>query len=123
MTDQEINEACARKLGHYVDHELQMMIPKEERCMEKILGFNKPIPRYCHSIGAAWEIVEHKPTVYSQQYQEDFDFCLQLVDRQWQAGWHKIHWDCESEEWIGLTVAATAPRAICLAFLKLEDKS
>lgn len=105
MTDQEINEAVARKLGWKKEKgfwwsPIISEVPK--------LTTNNPLPDFCHSLEAAWEIVE---------------WCK----------FHKrqIHLDTTNVSWVclighsqhGIVVhsgeADTAPLAICLAFLKL----
>lgn len=56
MTDQEINEAVARKLGweshpsYIVKNRIDWKTPKG--------GDRNKLPDYCHDIKAAWEIVE-----------------------------------------------------------------
>lgn len=92
MTEQEINEAVARKLGwdyrqhHWVD-------PK--RFIE-----TKHVPDYCHSIAAAWEILDHRNLFFlgkclSGEYKADLGY--------------------------GEVVAPTPAMALCLAFLKLKE--
>lgn len=90
MTDQEINEAVARKLGK----------PDKESLL-----YQKPLD-YCHSIAAAWEILTH---CYA-----DLDLQYGLTQN---PSTLNIH--CH----IGYTeaLADTAPMAICLAFLKLDQ--
>ena len=86
MTDTELNESVARKLGW-------LRTP-----------LNEFVPDYCHSIAAAWEIVEKlRPNIV-----------LYDLGRKW-----VVSRSCY--EGIGETLgeAATAPMAICLAFLKL----
>lgn len=96
MTDQEIEEAVARKLGweegpgdQWRRHVFDM--PKHG------------LPDYCHSIEAAWEIVEKIPT-----------FVIAKLSSGWAANPCPPGFDF-------LVKADTAPMAICLAFLKLED--
>lgn len=109
MTDQEINEAVARKLGrkkldrpdYSLDHPYSW---KNER------GGLMDVPDYCHSIEAAWEIVKrmnlncHVVSIVC----EVKTFYVQFVN------WGEI--------WNG-PVATKAPMAICLAFLKLNKDS
>ncbi len=89
MTDQELNEAVARKLH---GEEWRMWSAED----------------YCHSIEAAWEIVEKLHAGGTE------------INLSWMSGipWeftiHKNFEDYEGE-------ADTAPMAICRAFLKLES--
>lgn len=85
MTDAEINEAVARKLG--ID-----------------LGNLKP-REYCHSIEAAFEIL-HK-------------FKSWTIGKHWEGGFVCLLMDGSKPI---KAEADTAPMAICLAFLKLEDR-
>lgn len=106
MTDQEINEAVARKLGWTKNIP---KVPCEDPTCE-IWTRNDPeaymdsLPDYCHSIEAAWEILtslkcdwEIKTTKYGID--------IRIYD---EAGQYPS------------AVSATAPMAICLAFLKLK---
>ncbi len=97
MTDTELNEAVARKLEYqciYYD-------PIEKRLRQGQFGLN--VPDFCADIAAAWEMVE--------KYNGDV-----IVMRQ-QNKWVCDFIQDQRKEW-----ADTAPRAICLAFLKLEEK-
>jgi len=95
MTDQEINEMVARKLGI----ELGNLKPRD----------------YCHSIKAAWEVVEKAQALGS------FALIFSYVEPGlWYAGWGST--GVEGFEFDLDATADTAPRAICEAFLKLEDK-
>lgn len=103
MTDQEINEAVARKLGWYfIFHETGTHGKRWGNPAGTITGF-LDCPDYCHSIAAAWGIVEANH--------------LSGVMRIG-LGWRAIGNN-------GATGASdlqadTAPMAICLAFLKNE---
>lgn len=111
MTDQEINEAVARELGW----KPRNYDPLSLDPITRIPCFTAPngdlydhLPDFCHSIQAAWEIVEH---LYKNH--PTWVFCLRA--------WPK----CVRAEWVldlieRYAEADTAPRAICLAFLKLE---
>lgn len=90
MTDQEINEAVARKLGDRIRH--------DEHCC--------PIPDYCHSIAAAWEIVEHTLMKYA--------FEIHSTPTNYIA-----HFSGPTWKQLMTAEADAAPMAICLAFLKL----
>lgn len=100
MTDQELNEAVARKLGRTPCGCLVFHLPMAE-CDSK-----PHVPDYCHSIQAAWEIVEKC----------DY-FCLvkPLDNEKWKC-------DLGTKDEIVVSWADTAPRAICEAFLKLKEK-
>lgn len=52
MTGQEINEAVARKLG-WESYAGKKFWKRGEEIIEDV-----DLPNYCHSIAAAWEIVE-----------------------------------------------------------------
>ena len=93
MIDQEINKAVARKLGTY-------------KITKHPMGLTETYPDYCHSIEAAWEIVD------KCSY-----FCLvkPLKNENWKC-------DIGREDQIIVQWANTVPMAICKAFLKLEDK-
>lgn len=95
MTDQEINEAVARKLGYELVKPNWWQFPKETG--------RGPVPDYCHSIEAAWEIllkVEYW-SIRTMKGRED-EVLVELGFGPLVGCW-----------------ADTAPRAICLAFLKL----
>lgn len=87
MTDQELNEAVVRKLGKGHIQE-----GWEKVCV---------IPDYCHSIQAAWEMVEKLD--YCKLVKAASSFRCQVS-----IGGEPCNF-----------YADTAPRAICLAFLKL----
>lgn len=92
MTDQEINETVARRLGkgHIQDG-------WEKVCV---------IPDYCHSIAAAWEIVEYCT-------ENDIAVILDIRD-----GGSYCNFSGD-EVGDNIAEADTAPMSICLAFLKL----
>lgn len=98
MTDQEINEAIAVKLGWATDG-TDWYSPQGLKC-----NMAGNLPDYCHSIAAAWEIWDH------------FHEMATLTK-------HEGKWMLDYGRRFRI-VADTAPRAICLAFLKLGlDKS
>lgn len=106
MTNNEINEAVARKLGWKDDPDgwIQPNGP----------WFPMP-PAYSTKIEAAWEILEHCCSRgFAVKIEQDFgmEFWRATIcdDR-------KIETKCCLHE-----DGDTAPLAICLAFLKLEDK-
>lgn len=101
MTEQEINEVVARKLGWREQNADRFPWMNSQ-------GMELPIPEFCTSISAAWEIVDKiKQT-------ELFALC-----------WHDGFWHCEINCCDGEREideeSETAPMAICLAFLKLKD--
>ena len=103
MTDQEINEAVARELGWKKDPDHGNLWT---RGYLADLQFLHPLPNYCHSIEAAWEIVE-------KLKREDTGIRIHFDYEQW-------HVDFDHEDFWQYTEGAdTAPMAICLAFLKL----
>ncbi len=89
MTDQEINEAVARKLG-------------ASYCDCKFLPHAIEHKNYCTSIAAAWEIWDHFNEMAT----------LTKLNGLWVLDYGRKF----------VVNADTAPMAICLAFLKLEDK-
>jgi len=120
MTDQEINEAVAQKLGwHQTDvfvsgggtvARWSAALP-DGRVQEKL-------PDYCHDIKAAWEIVDYinslptrigdKGHFYFQMRRDKQGYTVKLIPGEFNKG---------------STIEATAsiaPLAICLAFLKLQ---
>lgn len=105
MTDQEINEAVARKLGWDKMHPCQRHLSKKVRADFYIAG---PPPDYCHSIEAAWEICD-----FVKQVHPEWQVSLFCVDKDWACifGTAEKHY---------AEYADTAPMAICLAFLKLK---
>lgn len=106
MTNHEINEQVARKLGYKKDHQ----------DIEDSDGYDywddgkhphKDELDFTTSISAAWEIVEHlKPTHFIQVWEYP-TYCNCRIIR---------------EQRVFEAQANTAPLAVCLAFLKLEDK-
>ena len=104
MTDQEINGAVARKLG------VNRIIKSSEP--SGILQWVEPVKDYCHSIEAAWEVVEW--------IHQNGGKLL------WKPMFELSHsgngWLCRMRQ-EPYEAADTAPMAICLAFLKLPWKS
>ena len=100
VTDQEINEAVARKLGFDVLSGGTLMVkPQPDEDAEKA----ERLPDYCHSIETAWEI----------------------IDKGFVNG---VHQDPLLKGWAAyvgntpISKADTAPMAIALAFLKLDAR-
>lgn len=101
MTNQEINEAVARKLG-WKECECEPQYRAEHTAY---MPGKHIMPNYTGSIQAAWEIINqfHAVTIGTELREKD---C----------------WFCELSPQIGPRVrvyAETAPLAICEAFLKL----
>ena len=105
MKEREINEAVARKLG-WKNHDRTCEQPTPgasiythgDHWYQKGCFCREKMPDYCHSIAAAWEIVEK------------YKFRLSPVNE---------------TEWVAqgmgnMVKADTAPMAICLAFLKIQ---
>jgi hypothetical protein len=106
MTDKEINEAVARKLGWVrCCNPKTMENGKIIDCFGWSKGgshFHERYPDYVTDIRAAWEIVEC-------WQKEGFIFSLyyEPIEKNWRCAFMET------------VIADTAPRAICLAFLKL----
>ena len=99
MTDTEINEAVAKKLGYWKNE----MIPGRVTYTK---GPNTvaPTPDFCNSMEAAWELVEKMEW-----------FC---IEKDHNTGAWSV-WDMAgTEEATLICNADTASMAICLAFLK-----
>lgn len=112
MTDQEINEAVARKLGWVKTYgPVGIEVPGIERTMATYFirptntgkGIGQEIivdlPDYCHSIAAAFEILGNQ------------HFMLRHDNKKWRCWLNHKKNDIAED---------TAPMAICLAFLKLD---
>lgn len=122
MTDIELNEAVARKLGWVTDDDFRFdpYLGKDLKPRSRKLGwikdpdgvpafFTAP-PDYCHSIEAAWEVVEWIKKESEKSFRVNFKIKF------WGIGYLAEVFGEESE-------ADTAPMAIVLSFLKLmEDK-
>lgn len=109
MTDLEKNEAVARKL--YPDLKCMAVGPGPE--LKKFLYFNDKrmaLPDYCHSIEAAWEIVEHE---------SEKGFWLRRKGEVWQAIFLQWAEPIGENQILSEYQSPTAPLAIVDAFLKL----
>ena len=137
MDDRELNEAVAMKLG-WVWKEGAM-----EPIYSRAIGngkcvATKTLPNYCHAIEAAWEIVEYISKKLDPNGPLEETKHEDGRDRFVGYGFHlEHHSENSSEKWICTLPeivcappyeemnddvqeeADTAPRAICLAFLKL----
>lgn len=98
MTDSEINEAVARKLGWTYFYSGAFSGWGKDALEPTQAQPND----YCHSIARAWDIVEKMPT-----------FVVAKLSSGWAA-------NPQPPGFLYLTKADTAPMAICLAFLKVE---
>jgi hypothetical protein len=101
VTDQEINEAVALKLGGE-----RRTLPDAELEDGTII---RHFPDFCHSIAAAWEIIEKVKWYTMWHDDQGFHFWIRANEK--------------PEPELAAAYANTAPMAICLAFLKLEEKS
>lgn len=106
MTDQELSEACARKLGWtYNPCSENDRLSTWTKPDGTYGGFKVDCPAYSTSIEAAWKLFESK-----QFYNGG------IAKNIW--GKWVCSWDRGGGDWI-TEAADTAPRAICEAFLKL----
>lgn len=121
MTDQELNEATAKKLGkstvniapHQATHahRTNFIDGKVERCLDgcdQDVPSPYQVPDYCHSIKAAWDILDylHRSLLYWNLYVETGGIHCWLGHKNKESG-------------NVLEIADTAPMAIVRAFLKL----
>lgn len=97
MTDQDLNEQVARKLGTCLKHFLPTTGNEGNESHRHC-----DVPDYCHSIEAAWEILH-----------EYRDFMIAQGTKGWTASFGY------GKENAVFASADTAPRAIVDAFLKL----
>lgn len=112
MTNQEINEAVARKLGNDLRVYNKVDVYKKQPNGNYILT---QIPAYCTSISAAWEIVENvakKPKMVFRMSMDEAGVGVSF------SKWGKHIADTVE---LYSEAADTAPMAIALCFLKLED--
>lgn len=111
MTDHELNEAVARKLGWELERHPNAITPYWIRGQETV--DLEDLPDYCHSIEAAWEVVEHL---------HKLEYHVELIA--WPMETRKAY-SCDITE-LGVDKhnfceTDTAPMAICLAYLKLHE--
>lgn len=108
-TPEELNEAVARKLGWVKDTSSDFLpwwfrsewLPEAQKIRD--------IPDYCYSIEAAWEIfdwAQKQKISYNVSFLGNDTFLAQFVRDS------RDHWS---------QISDTAPMAICMAFLKLEE--
>lgn len=113
MTDPEINEAIAQKFGWMRDENNPNAFwsPDSNRLTQAPIA----VPDYCHSIAAAWEIVEFL-------YQKRF----QVIVNVGAIGRGRVTAaiaTCGAYRLAVTEEADAAPMAICRAFLKLTEKA
>lgn len=108
MTNQEINELVAKKLGYSKDFDFGWIIP--ERHKDGFVVGQTTLPDFCTSIEAAWEIVD-----WIKKQKPSAPFRINFEIKEWGDGYLAEVFGEEAE------VADTAPMAICLAFLKLSE--
>lgn len=122
MTDQEINEQVARKLGW---NKLAKLDDSTGYLYGwKFKGELANPPDYCHSIEAAWEILEKKQIALVPTNTGWFATSRDAVLEEGECLEIWIPSGCATRDHCGClrcAIADTAPMAICLAFLKLED--
>lgn len=113
MTDAELNEAVARKMG-WKPH----INKKRNWGVWKKKGYEdipyQLLPNYCEEIAAAWEIVEKHKDIDNNEFALIFHWIRPGL---WTAGWGS-----NTEDGFTFAIYAeadTAPRAICQSFLKL----
>ena len=121
MTDTALNESVARKLG-WEEASTFPSVPKNAKTLE-LCGWQRPNaeegvdwlsspPDYCHSIEAAWEIVEWLVS-------HGRKCSLHNINKNWSfeiSSYGNVENDSESH------LNELPSKAICLAFEKLEDK-
>jgi hypothetical protein len=108
MTDQEMNEAVARKLGGE-----RRTLPDVELEDGTII---RHYPDYCHSIAAAWEI-----TTFFEQHQIRFNLGFLPImppAQRWEIIWAGPQ--ALPTDKVMTLYTSSAPKAICLAFLMLS---
>lgn len=101
MTDAEINEAVARKMGwvkHAFDDNWSRVRPEGAQIHQP------PMIDYCHDIKAAWEVVDW-------MINNGHDFNMSCDQDSFGIAWQYDEFIAEAD---------TVPMAICLAFLKLH---
>lgn len=107
MTNQEINEAVAKKLGLRC-------------CPWKVCECKPEWPEFATSISAAWKIVEHLTTtaVSDGLHYSVSLYCTDCDPKLWH--FDIGHLDSPMMD-LPKSVANTAPMAICKAFLELKQ--
>lgn len=126
MTDQEINEAVAKKLGwakgsyaevESVSGNSWTDYPKEDGTERMVIS---KLPDFCHDIKAAWEIVD-----FIESKQGAFNI-IGFWHQPCSCGdYDRYRYEVRiynAKEPPACARADSAPMAICKAFLKLEDQ-
>lgn len=113
MKDKEINEAVARKLGFIIcdgkrTTERALSAWNDNEQLQRFDPPWTPIPDYCHSIAAAWEVIS------AVDY-----FSVSKNIAMGKAGVTIIDVCLWKDDQFVASDADTAPMAICLAFLKM----
>jgi len=131
MSDSELNEKVGRKLGW----EKTSVFPSTSGNKLKLSGWQRPNteegvdwlsspPDYCHSIQAAWAIVEHVQAIEEHWIAMRWKpKCEKENGGNWNCiiVWQKAN-ETDSYKTLGEAYTPTCPMAIVKAFLKLEDK-
>lgn len=119
MTDKQINEVIKHKLGtSYRPHRRIQLSEREDSEMYVGVGAmmisriiqTDEIPDYCNSIEAAWQIVE---------YLQKKEYAVEVTGSGIDKDFYFECWIIRPVERPYSECAGTAPRAICMAFLKL----
>lgn len=116
MTNQEINEAVAKKLGHNEP----FIYVKLAYCYTG----HKYYPDYSGDIAAAWEIMETHCIALVPFQKRWYATSMDMPEREGECFeiWTQTNCATENECSCGrCAVADTAPLAICKAFLKLPQ--
>src|ERR1041385_4445881 len=109
MTDQEINEAVARKLGwKFFDEHYQYWIPPTVEAVHKYGDRPNYLPLYTKKIEHVWDIVDYLKATDT--------CCVQINCDDKSAGC----WIGNKKNRLCFEEARTVPMAICKAFLKLR---
>lgn len=114
MENAEINEAVARKLGWAIDKTSDFLPWYGKPGGRPESSMIRDLPDYCHSIDAAWEVVEFWLT-------SEIRFRTFEMKKNNASHWY-IQFTQENDGHIYDSVADTAPMAICRAFLKVGEK-
>lgn len=126
MTDEEINQAVAKRLG-WKPTRTKYSTFDGQHDAEVIRYRESRLPDYCHSLEAAWEIVEQVQTKPEHWIACRWKpLCENESGGKWNCMivWQKANSpNGEEHRILGNSYADTAPRAICLAFLALPEAS
>lgn len=103
MTNQELNEAVARKLGWVKLDKPDYSLSHPHYWKKESGGLADEVPAYSTSIEAAWELTEKVPYFFLMK---------PLKNEKWKC-------DMATADHTIIMYTDTAPLAICKAFLKL----